>query len=211
MGWICSCGEGLDDTFDQCWNCGRDRPAAARRGQTIVAAADGVAETETASSVAIGTLQVSGIPRTVPFKLLSDERVVADIGGGALLVTTHRVRSYGSEIGSSSFVSIMLDQVASCSVKALSKPLFLVLAGFALLLTLAVSGRNVTSWIGGLLVASIFVVIYVVTQRRVVSIASSAAAIQVDASTHSEDTLREIIDKIEEARHHYGSLRGSSA
>jgi subtilisin family serine protease len=135
-----------------------------------------------------------------PFLLLPHEEVLSTFAGTTLVLTTHRVRSYGDALGRSSVTSIMLDQIASISMVSLSKPWLWIIGALLMFGSLAAADQTDKGWVAGVVVSIAFIAAYFITRRKVLSVASAAAAIAVDAAGASKETMHEIIDSIEAAQ-----------
>ncbi len=134
--------------------------------------------------------------------LLSHEREISVFTGG-LTLTSHRVRMKSGRWGSGLFTSIMLEELKSCQLRWSSHPWLLVLAGLAALGGLASSfsggeGAGAGAAVG-IVAAVVFGVIYLLTRRHVLSLASGGAAIVVSVGGNS-DALRDFIHNVEEAK-----------
>jgi hypothetical protein len=131
--------------------------------------------------------------------LLPGEQVVMSSDKDILTLTTRRVRYDSAVFGSSNFISITLDSVASCGLVTKSHPLLLLLAALALIFGL--SGIFIQSgdgqWIF-LVAAVILVVAYFATRRSLISIASNGGqAILVPAKSMSRSAIVEFFEAIE--------------
>jgi hypothetical protein len=94
----------------------------------------------------------------------------------------------------------MLEEVASCSVTSLSKPWLLAVAAVVLVASFATADDRGKGWIGGILLALGFAVVYYVTRRQVVSVASAGAAINIDIAGTDERAVHDLINSIEAAK-----------
>jgi|APTNR8051073442_1049403.scaffolds.fasta_scaffold02011_13 hypothetical protein len=127
--------------------------------------------------------------------LLPGEQVVMSSEKNILMLTTKRVRFDSEQVGSSSFVSITLDSVASCGVVTRSYPILLVLAALAFIGGLTRASDSPMALIGA---AAILVIIYFATRRAIISIASNGGdAIQAPANGMKRSSLIEFLDAVE--------------
>ncbi len=127
--------------------------------------------------------------------LLPGERVVMSSNKDILTVTTKRVRYNSTAFGSSSLISITLDSIASCGLVTKSFPILLLLgaAAFVAAFTQRDSARQIL-----FVVAVVLAVIYFVTRRAVISIASNGGeTIIVPATGMSRDSLIEFVEAVE--------------
>jgi hypothetical protein len=65
--------------------------------------------------------------------LLPDERIVMSSNNDSLVLTNYRIRYDSTEFGTSIFVGITLDSLASCGLLTKSTPVLLLLAGLAVI------------------------------------------------------------------------------
>ena len=92
-----------------------------------------------------------------------------------------------------------LEEVASCSVLALSKPWLLVVSALVLAGSLAAASDRSKTWVAGSFVAVGFAIAYFITLRRVISVGSAGATIHVDLEASTERAIQ-VIDTIEKAK-----------
>jgi hypothetical protein len=181
MGWICSCGEGLDDSLLRCWNCGNGKHASA------------------APAVA-STVADSGSSHQPLSRGLPGEQFVARLSGQNLVLSTHRLRSETVMFGQVALVSIMLEEIASSALIILTRPMLLIIAvviAAIAFLTMIVSFKM---FVVGAIIAGCFVLAYFLTQRRVLSFASAGASINVTVGETSDDLCRNFLDLVENAK-----------
>lgn len=157
-----------------------------------------------------------GTSATLPGKasvinLLPNEQVLFESDGKTLILTTHRVRYDSQRVGGGEIISIMLEELASCSIVRRSKPVLLVLAGVLLLFSLYLCIRGPGLGYFGLMITTVLVVAYFVTCRQVMELASAGAAIRINAGSMSILAIRNFLDKTEaskNARYFSDSTRG---
>ena len=132
-------------------------------------------------------------------ELLPGEQVVMSSNGGILTLTTRRVRYDSSAIGSSALISITLESVASCGFVTRSFPILLVLSALAALgAIVGISGNSTSEAWGLFVVAAILAILYLVTRKSVLAIASNGGqVIRVLASGASRSSLVEFIEALE--------------
>lgn len=139
--------------------------------------------------------------------MLPGERELFASDTGELVLTTHRLRMKSQQAGAASFVSIMLDQVASSSVAYRSYPLLMVLAavaGMVAILGLISDSRDSMQFVVLGLVGSFgFALGYLVTRRMTLSFASAGEALHVNAKNMPMGTAVEFIEAVEAARADY--------
>lgn len=134
--------------------------------------------------------------------LMQGERILFESPSKVLTLTTHRVRYEMSTAGGAVLKSIMLEELASCSMTRTSNPILLVLAAICFILGFisATSGREEGAFIIGIVLALVFVVAYFSTRRQVVALASAGATIYVAISGLSQEAIRQFIDQAEAAK-----------
>ena len=100
--------------------------------------------------------------------LLPNETILRESSGKTLVLTTHRIRHTTQATGSASVRSIMLEELASCSLFKTSQPIFLILAAICAIIGLLTTGaaRSPAPLIGGLVLGGIFVLIYFLVNSR---------------------------------------------
>lgn len=189
--WHCQkCGEELDDAFDECWKCGAASAAWADpeegKIEALGVAADGPGRSPRERSL---------------ISLLVGERIIKELAGGELILTTHRVRHSSTRLGSEDFVSIMLDQIASCGTCRRSKPLLLAIAALSALLGLswARNGTGAAS-ISSLILAGGLALAFFLTVRQVLEFASAGATIRVNTAVLNRQEIEAFIHLVEKAK-----------
>lgn len=201
--WVCSCGERHDDDFDTCWRCGADKIDQARTvGKVAHESASGSADLgDSMKTLAVPASEpLREMTADEPFPLLQNETVLEAIGINAVILTTHRIRAYGLGAGASSFVSIMLEQVASSSIDLVTKPWMLGCACISFVVALTMATRHDDDWWVPILAGIVFIAAYFLTRRVVVSISSAAASVQFSSSAASEMAVQTFINKLENAK-----------
>lgn len=133
---------------------------------------------------------------------MSDERILLRSGG--LTLTTHRVRSEAERGGKMQITSIMLEELCSCETRFTSHLFLLILAG----LLIAVAGLQLLGFtyytsdylLTALVFAGILVAIYFATRKKVISLASAAARINLQRRQSGQQEAKQLIDQIEAAK-----------
>ena len=126
--------------------------------------------------------------------LRPDEQVVMSSDKNILTLTTKRVRYDCAVFGASGFMSITLDSVASCGVVTKSFPILLLAAAAALISAFIYDDV----WWMFFGVAAVFVVVYCLTRRAVISIASNGGeTIMVPARRMSRHSIIEFLEAVE--------------
>ncbi len=127
--------------------------------------------------------------------LLPGERVVMSSDKDILTLTTKRVRYDSAVFGTSNFISITLDSVASCGLVAKSFPILLLLGAAALIGGFTQRGEAQWMFFG---VAAVLVVVYFLTRRAVISIASNGGqTILTPAKGMSRSAIIEFLEAVE--------------
>jgi uncharacterized membrane protein (UPF0136 family) len=143
--------------------------------------------------------------------LMPDEKILWESKSKNLVLTTHRVRSQSEAAGQSQIKSIMLEELASCSMTRASNPALLVLAALCAVLGLlgTAGGREPVFLIAGIVVGGIFVLAFFVSRHQHLSFASAGATIRVDTQGMKVENMRQIIDAAEAAKNvRYLLLKG---
>jgi len=136
-------------------------------------------------------------------KLMPDEKILLESDDKELVLTTHRVRLEAESLGHARVVSIMLDQLASCAMTRTSQPIFLIIAGICFIsgVVIAANGRgNESGFIGGIILAATFSVIYLVNRQQVLALASAGATINVNTQGMKLDAVKSFIERAEVAK-----------
>jgi hypothetical protein len=131
-------------------------------------------------------------------ELLPNERKVSESSDGAVVLTSHRVRlDQGG-----AFVSIPLEQVASCSIGTRSHPILLVLAAVVWLGAFQFAGERVgtLAFVIGVLVGALIVALYVMSRVQVIVIASPGESIRIHTRGMSRAACVQFIDDLERAK-----------
>lgn len=139
--------------------------------------------------------------------LLPGEKILLQSDNNAFILTSHRVRMGIQTTGFSKVTSIMLDELSTCEITAISRPWLLVAALLIFLIGLFSSlsntpfSRNDPSGIfGGAVIALIFVLTYFATRQKVISLRSSSGAINVATKGMSMENATALINTVEAAR-----------
>jgi len=131
-------------------------------------------------------------------EMLPGEREVSSSSDGAVVLTSYRVRlDQGS-----AFISIFLDQVASCSLGTRSHPVLLVIAAVVWLGSFQFAGERVEApaFLIGTLVGALIVGLYVMSRTQVIAIASSGETIRIRTRGMTRAACIQFIDDLERAR-----------
>jgi hypothetical protein len=112
MPWKCSgCGEQIEDTFETCWNCGRDydgHPAEEVADDALGSQADvpNGAAPQVSEAAAAAEADVDTVSGPLKIPNLPGEHLLVDLHDGDFILTTRRRRHRSERIGASSLVSI---------------------------------------------------------------------------------------------------------
>jgi hypothetical protein len=128
--------------------------------------------------------------------LMPSEKILLESDGKGLVLTTHRVRYEFEALGSGEIRSIMLEELASCTMTRTSNPIFLIIAAICFVAGVYI-GRD--AFVGGVL-ALIFLVIYFVTRKQSLLLASAGATITYDTKGMSPAEIKKFIDRTEAAK-----------
>lgn len=136
-------------------------------------------------------------------ELLPDEKVLLLSDDNELTLTTHRVRLESQSLGRAQIISIMLEELASCSMTRVSHPIFLILAGVSIVIgaVVASNGRgNEGALTLGLVAAVVFVILYFANRQQIIALASAGATINVNTQGMNPETVRAFINRAETAK-----------
>lgn len=129
--------------------------------------------------------------------LMPSEKVLLESDGRILVLTTHRVRYEAEALGSGEIKSIMLEELASCAMTRTSSPIFLIIAAICFIAGAYIGGSVTT---GGIVLALIFLVIYFVTQKQSLLLASAGTTITFDTRGMNTEDIKKFIDRTEAAK-----------
>ncbi len=136
-------------------------------------------------------------------ELLPGETILLESDPEGLTLTTHRVRSEARGWAGKEVVSIMLDEIASCSITHSSSPILLIFAAIALLggFIAPMNSRSNTETLAlGIIIAMILVIAFYVTRQQILTIASAGNTINRSIKGMSMQTATHFIDTIERAK-----------
>jgi EamA domain-containing membrane protein RarD len=134
-------------------------------------------------------------------KLLPNEKMIIETDEKELVLTSHRVRYNAKSTNNAEFMSIMLNEVASCGIVKKTKPLLLALAIIIALIGLYVGAKeSQTAAIVFILIAFFFGVGYFLTIRKMLEIASAGSSILLNVSKMSMNQIIEFVDELEGAK-----------
>jgi len=144
---------------------------------------------------------VVAVKKRLELQMLPDERELLTADTGQLKLSTHRLRLRVSHWGSDYFISLMLENIASCQAVYRSVPILLLLGGLGILGALLV-GKSEPRLM--LLVAGIVLfILYFFTKKMVLRFNSAGDILTVGADGMSMDVAVEFIDAVEQARFDY--------
>jgi hypothetical protein len=132
-------------------------------------------------------------------ELLPGERTVSESSDGTVVLTSHRVRL---DQGTRQFVSIPLEQVASCSIGTHSYPVFLILAAVVWLGAFQFAGAHVgtLAFLVGGLVGALIALLYVVSRQQIIVIESAGESIRIRTRGMSRPACVQFVDDLERAK-----------
>jgi hypothetical protein len=134
---------------------------------------------------------------------MPNEIVLFESESKRLILTTHRVRYQFESLGNAEIRSIMLEELASCTLLRSNNIIFLVLAGVCFILggLVAAVGRDTeVALIIGILLSIVFVVIYFATRQQILALASSGTTIKVNTESMKLETAKQFIEQAEAAK-----------
>lgn len=138
-------------------------------------------------------------------QLLADEEIVVSCNQDKIILTNQRIHLSDKDWGRSYLVTIFLENISSIEMLYKSNPILLVLAAICFLVgILAMStgyGNEATFQVGSFMVSVIFLVFWLYSKDRVVTIASNGGSklnFRVDGMKTPD--VAEFIDKVIEAK-----------
>jgi hypothetical protein len=137
---------------------------------------------------------------TTPLDLCPGEKVLLEVNGGVLTLTTHRVRMDDSARGGRHLISMTLSSVESCGIVTHSNP-FLIFLSLGLALGAVLVGQQLVEVAATLLLGgALSVGAYFATRRVVLAISSAAEKIVVPVSGNGRESLVRFVDSLERAK-----------
>jgi hypothetical protein len=133
--------------------------------------------------------------------MLPDERELLLSDTGQLSLSTHRLRLRVTHWGSDYFISLMLENIASCQAVYRSFPILLVLGvlGFLGGLLVGKSEPRIMLLVAG----TVLFILYFFTKKMVFRFGSAGDTMTVGADGMSMAAAVEFIDAVEQARFDY--------
>jgi|ERR1019366_5861045 hypothetical protein len=139
---------------------------------------------------------------------LSGEKSLLTSDNGVLTLSNYRVKYDAQAKGSSKFMTITLDAVASCGLVTQSKPILLVIAAICAIGAVVQHDRG--ALFGLLFLALCFVVAYFLTRSGVITISSNGGErIDVPTKGMKQENIRSFVEALVEAKLNFiGKLGG---
>lgn len=128
-------------------------------------------------------------------KLMENENTLITSDSKELVLTTHRVRQHAKKLGQQTLISIMLDEITSCSYEYKGNMIWIILAGLSFIL-----GISASSILGAIIGSAIFAAIYFYTRKITLVISSAKQEINADVTGMNPKAIEEYIDSIESAK-----------
>jgi hypothetical protein len=131
--------------------------------------------------------------------LFKNESVITRSENDEVILTTHRVRHKKS--GTSSMITMMLDSVSSIRVRYESQPI-LILLGIGCLVGAGILSTQTDGTYAVLLLilAIVFILLFLSSRRHVISIASSSASIDFQTKEMKREKVLDFVNNLEQAR-----------
>ncbi len=198
-----ACGAKLGTGATFCGNCG----AAIIAKEPTKAVASEMEEDREGPTTATKAERMPASARTSEghgsVNLMPGEKVLLESEAGTLVLTTHRIRHQTESFGYARIISIMLEELASCAMVRTSYPLFLVLGALCAAggLLITVANRANAAPLGlGLVLALIFVVLFLASRQEIISLASAGATIRVSTRSMKSGAATDFLDAVEAAK-----------
>ena len=140
-------------------------------------------------------------------ELMPGEKLLREAGSPSsdlhFALTTHRVRYKQKRFGRGEIISIMLDQVASCTLAQRSRPVLLGFAGLSVLVGIlaAADNDNLGPLVVTVVVAAVMLLIYFTSRQQLLELESAGATIRLKTKGMSATELESFIDAVEVAKH----------
>jgi hypothetical protein len=131
-------------------------------------------------------------------ELMKGEKQILESDQGQIILTTHRVRLDISMVGRRKIVSMMLNEVSSCSLKYKSNTTLIILAVASFVLGIMGGSKTI---VGGIIGACIFGAAFYITRKQVLTISSSGESMSIETKGLSSSEVAEFIDSAEKAKY----------
>lgn len=151
--------------------------------------------------------------KVFPLTLLPDETVLFAWDGLSpfeeLAITTHRVRHSWRARGERTTISMLLDDVTSCTIDFRSRLIFIVWAVLSFIGGTIIGGIVADSsapfalvpFIGGIALASLFALLYTRSRAQRLKFTAAGAEINFSAAVHSLNDVQQLIETVEAAKY----------
>ncbi len=135
--------------------------------------------------------------------LFTDEEIISYAKNSSVVLTNRRIQQTNSSFGKSLTTSIHLKNISSIELKRISFPWLLIIGGIFLLLALlsSIQLNNPASFFAGMLIASIFLIIYFITAFKEMIISSNGGSkIRIAINGIKMEDALSFMNKIEAAK-----------
>lgn len=138
--------------------------------------------------------------------LFEGESIITQSKDSKVVLTNYRLRYQESSASNARVISIMLEKISSIEVHYKSYPVYIILGiligGMGYFFSGGLGSRmELQLKIVCLVVAVLFVLVYFMSRRHMVSVASSGATIDFHTRGMRRDSILEFVNKIEQAKH----------
>jgi hypothetical protein len=133
--------------------------------------------------------------------LFPDEQIVTQSSDGAVTLTTHRICYEYKDWGRSYNQNIMLEHITSCENYYNTQVWLLVLSGICFVGGLAGANSNTGALTGGVLAALIFGLLYWLTRKNLIIIASPSTKMLIKVTGMKRDQVLNFINNVEQTKH----------
>ncbi|MBX9785577.1 MAG: hypothetical protein K2X48_20025 [Chitinophagaceae bacterium] len=134
--------------------------------------------------------------------LFPDEQIVPQSSEGAVTLTTHRICYEYKEWGRSYNQNIMLEHITSCENYYHTQVWLLIVGGLCLVGGLIAGANSNTEALSiGTLVALICGLLFWITRRNFVIIASPSTKMQIKVTGMQRERILNFINKVEQTKH----------
>jgi hypothetical protein len=135
--------------------------------------------------------------------LFPDEQIVTQSSEGSVTLTTHRICYEYKDWGRSYNQNIMLEHITSCENHFNTQVWLLLLGGLCLVggLIAGTNNNNTAALSGGVLAALVCGLLYWLTRRNVVIIASPSTRMLIKVTGMKREQVLKFINNVEQAKH----------
>ena len=142
-------------------------------------------------------------------EMLPGEKKLSESNDGTVLLTTRRIRLDKGQGRAREFVSITLDQVASCSIRTRSHPFLLLFGALFALAGFQIAGERLAApaVAVGAVLCVLCIILYFTSREQLITVASAGEAIRIRTRGMSRPACIQFIEDVECAKMRWSSVQ----